>query len=156
MSGSPLRSLTQFPGAELESDVGVPVTDRADRAVRFHFRPCQLGVEAVELDFFLRGRDAAAGREGLSRHVADIEDLCEPGRVSDREFELQVRTGQAERLERPVRLGRDIAELRIDIELRQLAGVLQAGVDVQRARCDDRQSKVFEHSADDPDARVSG
>ena len=95
----------EFLGAELESDVGVTVTDRADRAVRFHFGTCQPGVETDELDFFLGGRDAAARREGLGRHVADMEDLREPGRVSDGKFELHVRTGQTERLERPIRLG---------------------------------------------------
>ena len=90
----------------------------------------------------------AAGRQALGRHITDLECLCEPGRVSDRDIKLQIRTGQSQCLECSIRLGRDVTELPIEGELRQLAGVLQLGVDVQHARCNNWQPKVPEHSPD--------
>ena len=89
-----------------------------------------------------------AGRQALGRHVGHIEYLCEPGRIGDRSIELQVRSRKAERFECSASFRRDVAELRVEIELAQLAGVFEANVDIKRAGCNDRQSKVLEHPAE--------
>ena len=48
----------------------------------------------------------------------------------------------------PVHVRRDVTELRVDVQLGELALVLQAGVDVQGAGGDHRQVEVLEHRAD--------
>ena len=89
----PLAQSHQVLGAELESDVGVPVASQADRAVGLHLRPGQLGAKPVELDFFLRGRNSAAGRQAFGRHVASHR---RPSRSGPRQ-QLRLRTSDPSR-----------------------------------------------------------
>ena len=141
----PLAQPHQVLDAEFEPQVRAVFARHANRTVRRQLGPGQRGAHAIELDFLVRRSHTPTERQCLGRHPVDTEYLRDAGRICDQDFEPQVRAGQPETSKRSVRFRRDVAEFRIDIELGELVGVREPGVDVQRARCDDWQPQVLEH-----------
>ena len=144
----PFTESRQALGGDRERDGDAPVPTRADAAVGLGLRSGELRVDPVELQLLAGGHDVPADLERLGRQTGHVEGRRETGRVRDRGREAQVRPGKTERPERAVQGRRDVTELRVDVQLGQLAHVLQPGIDVQAAGGDQRQAEVLEHRAD--------